>query len=189
MERTPNQIHDDELSGALRKLRRRTPPPQLSSALRVIASRELERRVRGAGIGIKDRLRLASDNLMRPLALPFAGGLFSALALFAMWVIPTYPLRGSSAADIPIIWTTQAAVKQIGPVAASDDVVVDVTVDDTGRMVDYRIVSGVANDDELRRNIENFLIFTVFQPATSLGQPVQGKIRLSLQSSHIDVKG
>lgn len=189
MERAPKEIFDDELGVALRKLRRRTPPPELSGALRVLASRERQRYIRGAGIGFTDRLRLLSDNLMRPLALPFAGGLFSALALFAMWVIPTYPLRGSSTADIPIVWTTQAAVKQIGPVAASDNVVVDVTVDDTGRMIDYHIVSGLANDEELRRNIENFLIFTVFQPATALGQPVEGKIRLSLQSSHIDVKG
>jgi hypothetical protein len=178
------------VSEALRNLRRRTPPAALSSSLRVIASRERQRMIRGAGLNFADRLRLYCDNLMRPLALPFAGGIFSAVVLFSMWVIPTYPLRGSSTSDIPIMWTTQAAVKQTGPVAASGDVVVDVTVDDTGRMIDYHIVGGnVSDNEELRRSIESFLIFTVFQPATSLGQPVTGKIRLSLQSSHIDVKG
>ncbi len=143
---------------------------------------------------LSDRARLFVDNLMRPLALPFAGGIFSAVALFSMWVIPTYPLRGSITADVPTGLSTQAAIQQTGPVGATGDVVVDVTVeplaDGTGRMLDYRIVCGnVANDEALRHSIESFLIFTVFKPATALGQPVVGKIRLSLQSSHIDVKG
>jgi hypothetical protein len=191
MERDYKEFLDDEsVSRALQKLRRRTPPADLSSALRVLASRERQRLVHGAGIAFMDRVRLFADNLMRPLALPFAGGLFSAIALFSMWVIPTYPLRGSSTTDVPLMWTTQAAIKQLGPVASTGNVIVDVTVDDTGRMVDYQIVCGnVANNEALRRSIEGFLIFTVFQPATALGQPVEGKIRLSLQSSQIDVKG
>jgi hypothetical protein len=111
-----------------------------------------------------------------------------------MWVIPTYPLRGSITSDVPTVLSTEAAIKQTGPVDVNGDVVVDVTVepqpDGTGRMLDYHIVLGnVANDEALRRSIESFLIFTVFQPATALGQPVVGKIRLSLQSSQIDVKG
>jgi len=183
-------LSDQTLSVALRNLRRRTPPPELSSSLRVMASRQRLRAVYGRGPALADRFRLFADNLMRPLALPFAGGIFSAVVLFSMWVIPTYPLRGSSTSDVPLTWTTQAAIKQIGPVAATGDVVVDVTVDDTGRMSDYRIVCGNVNNNEvLRRSIESFLIFTVFQPATALGQPVQGKIRLFLQSSQIDVKG
>ncbi len=190
MERDYKEFFDDEtVSRALGRLRRQTPPADLSSALRVLASRERQRLVHGAGIAFADRVRLFFDNLMRPLALPLAGGLFSAVALFSMWVIPTYPLRGSSTFDVPFP-TTQAAVKQLGPVASTGNVIVDVTVDDTGRMVDYRIVWGnVANNEALRRSIESFLIFTVFQPATALGQPVEGKIRLSLQSSQIDVKG
>lgn len=159
-----------------------------------MAARERARLLQGRQMPLSDRVRLFVDNLMRPLALPFAGGIFSAVVLFGMWVIPTYPLRGSSTTDVPTVLTTQAAIKQTGPVGATGDVIVDVTVeplaDGTGRMVDYHIVCGnVANDQALRRSIESFLIFTVFQPATALGQPVLGKIRLSLQSSQIDVKG
>lgn len=185
---------DDALSRALQELPRRVPPASLSSSLRVLASRERDRLQRDPKQALADRARLFFDNLMRPMALPFAGGIFSAVVLFSMWVIPTYPLRGSSTADVPTTLYTQAAVKQTGPVAATGDVMIDVTVeplpDGTGRMVDYQILSGnVANNEALRRSIETFLIFTVFQPATSLGQPVLGKIRLSLQSSQIDVKG
>jgi hypothetical protein len=198
---TREQVHSkkdvwsDRAGGqALRELRRRVPPASLSSSLRVLASRERDRRLRGANRAFWDRAHLFFDNLMRPLALPFAGGIFSAVLLFSMCVIPTYPLRGSSTVDVPTTLYTQAAVKQTGPVAATSDVVVDVTVeplaDGTGRMVDYQILCGnAAKNEALRRSIESFLIFTVFQPATALGQPVLGKIRLSLQSSQIDVKG
>jgi hypothetical protein len=185
---------DRVVSRALQDLPRRVPPASLSGSLRVIASRERNRVQRGRQQAFLDRARLFFDNLMRPLALPFAGGIFSAVLLFGMCIIPTYPLRGSSTVDVPTTLYTQAAVKQTGPVAATGDVVVDVTVeplpDGTGRMVDYSIVCGnVAKDEALRRSLESFLIFTVFQPATALGQPVLGKIRLSLQSSQIDVKG
>lgn len=185
---------DWAVSRALQELPRHTPPGSLSGSLRVLASRERDRILRGPKQALTDRVHLFFDNLMRPLALPFAGGVFSAVVLFSMWVIPTYPLRGSSTADVPTTLYTQAAVKQTGPVAATGDVMVDVTVeplpDGTGRMVDYRILSGnVANNEALRRSIETFLIFTVFQPATALGQPVLGTIRLSLQSSQIDVRG
>jgi len=185
---------DEALSRALGDLPRRVPPASLSSSLRVLASRERDRVERGSKQALADRAQLFFDNLMRPMALPFAGGIVSAVVLFSMWVIPTYPLRGSSTTDVPTTLYTQAAVKQTGPVAATGDVVLDVTVeplpDGTGRMVDYQILAGnVANNEALRRSIETFLIFTVFQPATSLGQPVLGKIRLSLQSSQIDVKG
>jgi hypothetical protein len=192
--RTSANLSDHALSRAVGSLRRRVPPAQLSEALRGLAWRERARLLQGRQMPLSDRARLFVDNLMRPLALPFAGGIFSAVALFSMWVIPTYPLRGSITADVPTGLSTQAAIQQTGPVGATGDVVVDVTVeplaDGTGRMLDYHIVCGnVPNDEALRHSIESFLIFTVFKPATALGQPVVGKIRLSLQSSQIDVKG
>ena len=187
-------MSDHALGRVIGTLRKRVPPPELSVSLRAMASRERARLLQGLQMPLADRARLFVDNLMRPLALPFAGGIFSAVVLFGMWVIPTYPLRGSSTVDVPTMLSTQAAVQQTGPVGATGDVVVDVTVeplaDGTGRMLDYHIVWGnVPNDEALRHSIESFLIFTVFKPATTLGQPVVGKLRLSLQSSHIDVKG
>ena len=189
-----NLLNDDFVNRALRSLPRLAPPAILSSTLRVLASREQAR-----GIALADRLRLYFNNLMRPLALPFAGGVFSAVLVFTMWVIPMYSLASNapgSTADVSTTLTTEASLKQIGPVASSagegvgGSVVVEVMVDGEGRMVDYSIISGnVAKDEALRRSIEGLLIFTEFKPATALGQPVFGRIRLSLQSSHIDVKG
>jgi hypothetical protein len=167
------------------------PPAGLNSSLRVLASRELQHRVQG--LTRMDRVRLFIDNLMRPLALPFAGGVFSAVILFSMWVVPSYPVRAASTSDIPISVTTAAAVRRMAPIAttAGEDVVVDVAIDGDGRMIDYSIVSGdVSNDGALRRSIEGFLLLTSFTPATgSFGQPVAAKLRLTLRSSHIDVIG
>ncbi len=184
-------LDDKALSRALRSLPRRLPPLSLTSSLRVLASRERSR-IANRGIAAMDRLRLFADNLMRPLALPFAGGVFSTVVLFSMWLVPTYPVRGSSSFDVPTILTTEATVKLTGPIGASGgEVIVDVVIDGQGRMVDYTIVSGhsVLNNDSLRRNIENILIFTEFTPATSFGQPMSGRVRLQLGSSRIDVKG
>lgn len=183
---------DEALSRALRSLPRRLPPPHLASSLRVIASREQRRRVYGRGLVFLDRVHMFFDNLMRPLALPFAGGVFSTVVLFSMWMVPLYPLRGSNAVDVPSTLTTEAAVKLTAPVSFddTDNVIVDVTIDGDGRMVDYKIVSGdIRNDQALRRSIAGVLLLTRFTPATSFGQPVEGRLRLSLRSSHIDVKG
>jgi len=74
---------------------------------------------------------------------------------------------------------------------AGEDVVVDVTVDELGHMADYVVVSGASTlkNDVLRRSLENTLLFAEFDPATNFGRPMNGKIRLVLRSSSVDVKG
>jgi len=190
-ERKKALLDDEVLGRALRSLPRRFPPLSVSSSLRVLASRE-RTRIANSGIAVADRLSLFANNLMRPLALPFAGGVFSAVVLFSMWLVPTYPVRGANTFDVPTMLTTEATVKRTGPIGSSGgEVIVDVMIDGQGRMVDYTIVSGhsVLDNEALRRNIENILILTEFTPATQFGQPMSGKMRLQLGSSHIDVKG
>src|SRR5437764_8327634 len=61
---------------ALRALPQRTPPMELTTRLRIAASRELAQQAMGSS-RFRDwagRLKLALDNLMKPLALPAAGG-------------------------------------------------------------------------------------------------------------------
>ncbi len=190
---TLHEPDDPVVSRALRSLPRLRPPAGLNSSLRVIASREIQRIVHGRSLTKMDRFKLSFDNLMRPLALPFAGGIFSAVILFSMWVVPSFPVHASTASDVPIGLTTMAAVKRMAPIAttANEDVVVDVTIDGDGRMIDYTIVSGgVKSDIALRRSIEGFLLLTSFTPATGyFGQPVAARLRLTLRSSHVDVIG
>jgi hypothetical protein len=179
----------------LRGLRPKSPPPGLTIKLRVLASRERARRLRPDAW--MDRISLFCETMMRPLALPFAGGVASAVVMLSMWLIPTYPVRGQNVrgqntVDVPTMLSTEATLKGMATVGASDnDVVIDVDIDGQGHMVDYTVVSGVneLKNPTVRRNLEIMLLFTEFTPATSFGQPMAGKIRLPMRSSRIEVKG
>jgi hypothetical protein len=190
-----NAVSDDPTQ-LLRSLPRRLPPAGLTMKLRVLASREIARRKQTFPERVADWLdhvRVTANNMMRPLALPFAGGLFSAVALFSMCVVPTYPLRVATTSnfDVPTMLYTGAAIKGVVPigVASAGDAVVDVTIDDQGRMVDYTVVSGAAilTNASMRRRLENALLFTEFVPATTFGKPMYCRVRLSLAS--VDVRG
>lgn len=185
-----------EVRQALRELPVLSPPEHLSVALRVMASRERQRRLRwrslssaladwGAGV------RLWLDNLMRPVALPLAGGLISALLLFSVLVPSIVFSRHPIPRDVPISIFTEAALKFQSPFGFNnDDFVLEVLVDEKGFMVDYSVAEGqdLALDPQLRRSIENNLLFTEFQPATTFGYPQSSKMFVSFKRSHFNVK-
>jgi len=185
-----------KLRRTLRSLPRKNPPPDLALRLRVAAFRaRAEMQGPGRWQRLRDRLSLGLENLMRPLALPAAGGLCSAVVLFSSLLptfMPTYAMaRTVSAFDPPTMLITEPMVKYMAPIAFGGDAVVDVNVDDHGYIFGYTIVSSSDSDKEqLRRAIENNLVFTEFWPATAFGVPVAGTIRISYRSAAgIDVKG
>jgi hypothetical protein len=128
---------------------------------------------------------------MRPVALPFAGGVISALLLFAILVPNIAFSRISGARDVPTSLFTVAAVKSQAPFGfTEDDFVVEVLVDGQGRMMDYSVTDGqpFGQDLQLRRSIENNLLFTEFHPATAFGQPTWSKLFVSFNRSRITIK-
>jgi len=182
---------------ALRSLPRRTPPSDLTVRLRVAASQARTQTANGASdwTRLRDRLQLALSNLMRPLALPLAGGLCAALVLFSA-LVPTFTSAFSSnkadvLLDVPTMLTTEPSLKYMAPIAfAEADAIVDLNIDDQGRIVNYSIVSAPGQTEQLRRRIENNLLFTEFWPATAFGKPIAGTVRISFHnSSHVEVKG
>lgn len=196
-----NQGDDQGLRAALRALPR-VPPPGLTTSLRVLASRECQRRLTaqrgrwGRLTAWSDRLSLHSANLMRPLALPLAGGIFSAVVLFGVMLGSTVPVHASTDPDldVPTMLTTSASVKGLGPIRSWDDgdvVVLDVILDGQGRMIDYTIVTGAAvlEDAALRRRLENTLLSTEFVPATVFGVPTTSRLCLRIGTSRVEVKG
>lgn len=198
---------DQALSRSLRNLPRASSPAKLTSRLRDMALMERQRgqaqrelanltyaqRFWDAARRLNDRLHLTFENVMRPLAVPAAGGIFAAVMLFGMWVVPTYPVQAESSQrnDVPTPLTTTAKVRPFSALGTiNGDVLLDVTVDDQGRVVDYAIVTaGYTQDATTRRNLENLLIGAKFIPATTFGRPMRSKMRLWLSSSRIDVKG
>jgi Putative zinc-finger len=184
-----------QLREKLRTLPGRTPPPELTTRLRVIASKVRMESFGGATRWSRwrDRLELCLSNLMRPLALPAVGGLCSAIFLFST-LVPMFKsafAMNESPGDVPTMLATQPMLKYTAPMVFADgDAVVDLQLDDQGRIIDFSIVSAPGQQSEkLRRSIENSLLFTEFWPATTFGHGVAGTIRISFRSSRIDVRG
>ncbi len=182
---------------ALRSLPRRIPPSDLTVRLRVAASQVLNQTANGASAWtrLRDRSQLVLSNLMRPLALPLAGGLCAALVLFSA-LVPTFTStfaisKADALLDVPTMLTTEPSLKYMAPIAfAEADAIVDLKIDDQGRIVNYSIVSAPGQTEQLRRRIENNLLFTEFWPATAFGRPIAGTVRISFHnSSHVEVKG
>jgi anti-sigma factor RsiW len=179
----------------LRLLPRLTPPADLTTRLRVVASKVRMESFGGAGPWSRwrDRMELSLRNLMRPLALPAVGGLCSAVFLFST-LVPMFKsaFAMSASADVPTMLTTEPMLKYMAPVAFANngDAVVDLQLDDQGQIVNFTIVSAPGQQSErLRRSIENNLLFTEFWPATTFGRGVAGTIRISFRNSRIDVRG
>jgi len=192
-----NLRNADSIGDSLRSLSVKVPPEELRTSLRVMASRDRQRRLEHRNLAAiwntwRENTQLFLDNVVWSLALPFAGGVFSTVVLFSMFVVPAYPLLSNSIGDVPTVLNTPVSVKSMAPFSVGDtDVVVDVTVDEQGRMLDYAIVAGasVLANPQMRRRLENALVFSNFTPATTFGQPMISKMRLWFHSSRIDVRG
>jgi anti-sigma factor RsiW len=189
------QLH--AVRDSLRNLAAKPVPPHLALSLRVVASREAHRRRRYAGLqgwlrSVGEEFQLFANNLMRPLALPAAGGLFSAVVLFSAIMTNYSGIVRQPADDVPTVLATSATMKS-GLFSAeeipSEVLVLDVLVDEQGRAIDYSLAPGTEADysPEFRRQLVNTLLFTRFEPATAFGQPTATWVKVSYR--RIDVKG
>ena len=187
-----------EIRDLLRALPRRRANPGLTMALQISASKEASRRQKWANapaylVRIKNTFDLWKANMMRPLALPCAGGIAVAVLVFTLFV-HIQPVRANGQmADRPTILYTEPAAKTLAPFEPpTADAEIEVSIDELGRIADYRVVAGNRElNMEMRRSVERTLLFTEFVPATSFGQAVPSKLRLTLRrgASSITVKG
>jgi len=183
------------MRAALKSLPVRVSPGDLDLRLRIMASQEASRR----RLALKHPFGFARQTaqrwlgeLMRPIAIPTAGGFFSALLLFGV-IAPPLAMRGDTGliADVPTGLYQEASVKSSLPFGYDGDaVLVEISVDEDGRMIDYAMAKPYyLKSPELRRNIETHLLTMVFNPARSFGQPMVGKLRLWFRTNRIDVRG
>lgn len=178
-------VQTAQLRQNLRSLPPARAPKRLTLDLRILASREALRH-RKTLLGFwMERAKLFVDNLMRPMALPFAGGLASAVFMFGMMISNLGFLR-VAANDRPTALSTEASVDNVADFGAreksNDDTVIEVEVDGQGSMVDYYIPHG-----QMTSEIGNLLLFSKFTPATKFLRPASGKVIIRL--SRIVVKG
>jgi hypothetical protein len=168
-------------------------PDDLLLRIRVAISQERAQRRRGRLAGWE----LAWRNTVGPFLLQLSAGFASAVLLLGtlgllvgMFAHPEHasaqdePLGSATAPKFLYNSGVTADEEQIGTV--NGPVVVEAYVNGSGRVYDYRIVSG-PTDQQTRAEVENLLLFSVFEPARFFGQPVRGLAVLSF--SGVSVRG
>jgi hypothetical protein len=179
-----------ELRGALRQLDKPELPARLLDGLRMLALNERLRRLSHMGLSARahrwaGRLQLVFENLMRPMALPFAGGLLSALVMFAM-LVPSLAFPHNFRNDVPLwVLHNDPALQETNQADAGDEIVVEVAIDERGRVQGYTVTQG-----QMTPEIKNTLVLYLrFAPATVFGQPTWSRVLVSFHRSQISVRG
>lgn len=169
-------------------LAKRPAPPELALRLRVAISQAAAQRRQHRLQGVLVRLQNAADAFM----IPATAGLVSAVVFFGVLIgFMALPTQLSAAGDdVPTLLYTPPRLQTMPSDAglqspASDPVIVETLVDANGRVQDYRILSGPADKRHLEPQLNNIMIFTTFQPATSFGVPTPGRAVLSFAKINV----
>ncbi|MGH9580235.1 MAG: anti-sigma factor family protein, partial [Terriglobales bacterium] len=130
-------------------------PPELAIRLRVALSRQ-------ASLGLRKRLELGFvrlENALNAFMLPATAGLVSSLLIFGIFLgMYTAPAQAAGGGDIPtLLYTPPQLESSLFPMAVSpaggETLVVETYVDSSGRVQDYRILSGPEDTEQLRSQL------------------------------------
>jgi hypothetical protein len=176
----------------LLEVAQRKPPKDLALRLRLAISRESARQRHSALEYVWVRI----DNAGRAFVVPAMVGLTTAVLIFGIFMgFSALPLQAGNA-DVPLMLNTAPQLEQSAFATAmssvnDDSLVIEAYVDSRGRVDDYRILSDSGGSKDLSPQVKNMLIdfmtFTTFRPATSMGRPIPGRAILSF--SKVSVKG
>ena len=173
------------ISSALREVAPKRPPVDLTYRLRVLASHERARMITGSDwwSGLKFRF----NQVFRPLAFPAVGGFLASLLAFAI-LVPSFTVHANTTNDVPVGLYTQVSIVNTSPFTFdSEDVMVELTIDQNGAVSDYSFPEGKLTKAQMRA-VGNVLLFTSFKAATAFGQPVSSKMLLNIaHTMKIDV--
>jgi anti-sigma factor RsiW len=170
----------ESMGTALRELPTPAMPADLPFRVRLRLSQERSRRQAPGW-----RWRLATR--LGPLALPGGAGMLSALLLFGVFLPEVSAPMETRAVDTPLMLSTPARLRGTGPielVTNTEELMVQVLVDQEGRVADYDIVAGNYTAEDVR-DLRSRLLFTVFDPATVFGKPQPETLLLSFRSVRV----
>jgi hypothetical protein len=168
------------------------PPADLAMRIRVAVSQARASRGWAAHMHrLAIRTQLVLENILEPLAVPATGGVLAALLVFAsvMQVFAGGVPFGGIANDLPTNLLQPARLEQLAafPVPDEGGLLVEATVNAEGQLVNYTILSGLDNA-EIRRQLDQVLMFSRFRPQLSFGRPTSGG-RVLLSFSGVRVRG
>jgi hypothetical protein len=137
------------------------------------------------------------QNALNAFMVPAAAGFLTSLVIFgvvmAFFAVPS-TLQANNQ-DVPLVMVNQAPELQqssfgMNPIN-DESLVIEAYIDSTGRVQDYRILSDPDESKVLAPQVKSMLIdfmtFTTFRPALSMGKPTAGRAVLSF--SKISVRG
>ncbi|HYE24610.1 MAG TPA: zf-HC2 domain-containing protein [Clostridia bacterium] len=172
---------------AVSALGRKQAPPDLSLKIRVMMSQQLAAARRDPWEAILMRWRNATNAFM----VPATAGMLSAVIIFGLLIGMLMPVQLSASNDVPTnlyIPPELSSSPFVPEVSGTDGAyVIEAYVDASGRVHDFRILAGPDDAQARMPEIKNMMLFTVFRPATSFGQPTSGRAILTF--SGISVKG
>ncbi|HEV2117472.1 MAG TPA: zf-HC2 domain-containing protein [Terriglobales bacterium] len=180
--------HSQRLLGGLG---RKQAPPDLALRLRVAISQEAAAVRRPYFAGVWIRLQNALDAVIVPAAVGAVAAVLVFGLLLGFFALPSQ--LQASTEDVPLMFYTPPRLQSSGPAGMgvglinADSVVVEAYVDATGRVEDYRILSGPKDSDKILPELNRTLILTTFRPATQFGRPTPGRAVLTF--SKINVRG
>jgi len=179
---------------ALSEMPQYTVPAHLAARLRVAASHAREDRMNSTWaarlVSFRFRCRLFFDNLMRPFAVPVAGGVLSAFFSFAL-LVPSLGFPHDFSKDVPLGLYTEASLEETSELDYIDqnvDAVVQLEINERGQVTAYSLQHGDMTP-QLEKTVGSVVLFSTFAPATWFGQPTSGKLSLSFRKSQILVRG
>jgi hypothetical protein len=192
-----------KLSVILSRVPKNVPPADLAVRIKVAAAQAQHSQDWPSRLQLmKDRAEILLDNVFRPLSVPATGGFFSAILVFVLvlqMIVPGTTVRAVqndvalnlmrpaelvTLSDYPQSWAPE---QQDVELSLPHGLLVDVTVDSHGQMTDYQILSGPTSQ-ELRRHLDQMLLFSRFSPMLSFGRPTAGG-HVVLSFSAVRVRG
>ncbi|HEV2196659.1 MAG TPA: zf-HC2 domain-containing protein [Candidatus Acidoferrum sp.] len=189
-----------KLAVLLSRVPKTVPPVDLAVRIKVAAaqaqqSQDWATRWRN----FREHAGVVLENVFRPLTVPATGGFLSAMLIFILalqMILPGITVRAVEN-DVPINLTRPAELVSLSDYPESwapekhdtelslpHGLLLDVTVDAQGHMTDYQILSG-PNSLELRRQLDQMLLFSRFSPMLYFGRPTVGHVVLSFSAVRV----
>ncbi len=171
------------LQAGLRRLPQPVAPANLTTRLRVTASREKEiiRETQGSRLLYAwNKWKFRVDELMRPLTIPATGGILSSVLLFATLALTITTSKVGVAYDVPVLYTEQMGANLV-PISVNAGVVLNISFDGKGRIQDYVVHDGTGSfTGDAGRLVYNNIAMPEFPSVLQIAHPITGDIRITL---------
>jgi hypothetical protein len=171
-------------------LGRKPAPADLALKIRVKLSRERSRSWRSILQGYTVRL----ENAMNAFMFPATAGILTTIIFFGALTGFFVPAQVGADEIVPGLYRPVRLLPPQSAMSSTADtnlnlsapVVIQAYVDANGQVQNYDIISGPDNE-EVRSQLNQALLFTSFSPAYAFGQPVATTAIICF--SHVNVKG